>query len=55
MVLLFVGGAMNLIWIAGLGVLVLVEKLFPKVKIIIYLSGAGLIASGIFLLISTAI
>ena len=27
--LLFVGGLMNLLWIAGLALLVLIEKLFP--------------------------
>jgi predicted metal-binding membrane protein len=29
MLLLFVGGAMNLVWIAGLSILVLIEKLAP--------------------------
>jgi predicted metal-binding membrane protein len=30
MLLLFVGGVMNLIWIAGLSVFVLLEKLVPQ-------------------------
>lgn len=53
MTLLFVGGAMNLIWIVGLAVLVLVEKLFPTAKMIVYASGFLLVSSGAALLISS--
>jgi predicted metal-binding membrane protein len=50
MLLLFVGGVMNLLWIAGLMVLVLLEKLAPAARWIS--RGAGLIAvcAGLWLL-----
>jgi len=47
MLLLFVGGVMNLTWIAGLAVFVLVEKLAPAGHWIGRVAGAGLIAWGI--------
>ncbi|NNC99295.1 MAG: DUF2182 domain-containing protein [Gammaproteobacteria bacterium] len=54
MVLLFVGGAMNLLWIAGLGGLVLVEKTLPSGLLIARLSAILLLSSGT-LLIYTAL
>jgi predicted metal-binding membrane protein len=51
MALLFVGGLMNIIWIAGLALLVLVEKLTPVGPRLSQLAGVGLIGWGAFLLI----
>jgi predicted metal-binding membrane protein len=50
MALLFVGGVMNLFWIAGLSVIVLLEKLLPQGRGMGYLLGAVLAASGLMLL-----
>jgi predicted metal-binding membrane protein len=48
--LLFVGGLMNLFWIAGLALLVLIEKLFPLGPRVSQLTGVGLIGWGLFVL-----
>ena len=50
MSLLFVGGVMNLIWIAGLSIFVLVEKLLPQGRRIGYLMGVALAGCGLLLL-----
>jgi predicted metal-binding membrane protein len=50
--LLFVGGIMNLFWIAALSVLVLVEKTLASGKLISRLAGLGFIAAGCLLLLS---
>jgi predicted metal-binding membrane protein len=50
MALLFVGGVMNVLWIAGLAVLALMEKVVPTGRLIPRLAGAGLVAAGLFLL-----
>jgi predicted metal-binding membrane protein len=50
MVLLFVGGVMNVLWIAGLAILILLEKVVPTGRLIPRLAGAGLGAAGLFLL-----
>ena len=55
MALLFVGGAMNLIWIAGLGVLVLIEKTFPLPQLMVRLSAAALLTWGLLMLISSTL
>jgi predicted metal-binding membrane protein len=47
MALLFVGGAMNLVWIAGLTLLVLVEKLVARGPWFARIFGYGLIGAGI--------
>jgi predicted metal-binding membrane protein len=52
MALLFVGGIMNVLWIAGLTILVLVEKIVPAGRLIPRISGALIGAAGIWLLIS---
>ncbi len=52
MALLFVGGVMNIIWIAGLTVFVLLEKAVPAGRIISRAAGVGLIAWGAGLLIA---
>jgi predicted metal-binding membrane protein len=46
MALLFVGGVMNLAWIAGLSILVLLEKLTPAGRLIGRLTGVALVAAG---------
>ena len=50
MLLLFVGGVMNLVWIAGLSILVLIEKLLPygmslrvPIGVLLMIAGAALI------------
>ncbi len=45
MLLLFVGGAMNLVWIAGLAILVLAEKLLPAGQMVVRLSALALFAA----------
>jgi predicted metal-binding membrane protein len=50
MALLFVGGVMNLLWIAVLAMLVLVEKALPFGWIVARLAGAVFVAAGIWLL-----
>ncbi|MFY0611557.1 MAG: DUF2182 domain-containing protein [Hyphomicrobiaceae bacterium] len=52
MALLFVGGAMNLVWIAGLAMYVLIEKLAPFGERIAQAIGAGMIVVGGLLLIA---
>lgn len=47
MALLFVGGAMNLVWIAGLTILVIVEKLIARGRWFERMIGGLLIAAGI--------
>jgi predicted metal-binding membrane protein len=51
MALLFVGGLMNMFWIAGLALLVLVEKLFPFGRSVSQIAGAALIGWGLFVLV----
>ncbi|TIY11296.1 MAG: DUF2182 domain-containing protein [Mesorhizobium sp.] len=46
MALLFVGGIMNLVWVAGLAILVLAEKLFPAGQWVGRAAGIALIAWG---------
>ena len=49
MALLFVGGVMNLLWIAALMVFVLLEKLLPGARLIPPLGGVAALASGLYL------
>ncbi len=51
MLLLFVGGVMNLLWVALVAVFVLLEKLLPHGRVVARASGAVLIASGLYVLI----
>ncbi|HEX5151708.1 MAG TPA: DUF2182 domain-containing protein [Parafilimonas sp.] len=51
MILLFVTGIMNLLWVAIIAVFVLLERLLLQIKWIPYFAGAVLIFYGIFLLI----
>lgn len=50
MALLFVGGVMNLLWIAGLTLLVLVEKIIPAGRWFGHALGVGLTGWGIWML-----
>jgi predicted metal-binding membrane protein len=54
MALLFFGGAMNLYWIAGLALFVLLEKTIPPGHRLASLSGLGLVAWGVALLAAVA-
>ena len=51
MALLFVGGVMNLFWIAALAILVLLEKVIPSGRIIARLAGLAFMAGGGWMLI----
>jgi predicted metal-binding membrane protein len=50
MLLLFVGGVMNLLWIAGLTILIFVEKIVPAGRLVPRISGGLLGAAGVWLL-----
>jgi len=50
MALLFVFGVMNLVWIAGLMVYVLLEKLLPDPRVISRIAGLAAIAAGLWML-----
>ena len=54
MALLFVGGVMNVLWIAILALLVLLEKLAPVGRWIARAAGIACLAAGAWLLASTA-
>jgi predicted metal-binding membrane protein len=47
MALLFVGGVMNLVWVATIAVFVLLEKTAPFGRMLGRLTGVGLVAAGI--------
>jgi predicted metal-binding membrane protein len=53
MLLLFVGGIMNLLWIAGLTILIFVEKIVPAGRLVPRISGGLLGAAGVWLLFRT--
>jgi predicted metal-binding membrane protein len=50
MLLLFVGGIMNLVWIAGLAVLVLLEKLLPARVPVAQISAVPMLLGGVYLI-----
>lgn len=52
MALLFVGGIMNIYWIAGLALYVLAEKTVPNMRVMSRLTGGVLIVVGTYVLIS---
>jgi predicted metal-binding membrane protein len=51
MLLLFVAGVMNLVWVALIAAFVFVEKLLPAGKLTARFAGVALVVSGLFLLI----
>ena len=52
MTLLFVGGIMNLYWIVGIAVYVLIEKRVPRGRVFVRSAGLGLILFGVCLLVT---
>ncbi len=55
MALLFVGGIMNLVWIAGLAALVLIEKLAPRGRTVAVLLGVVCMAGSLYILATAAL
>ena len=51
MALLFVAGVMNVLWIAALGLLILLEKITARGRLISRLAGVALIVAGVWLLL----
>jgi predicted metal-binding membrane protein len=49
MALLFVGGVMNLLWIAAISAFVLIEKIVPAGRLISRIAGIGFVAAGAWL------
>ena len=52
MVLLFVAGVMNLLWVAVISLFVLAEKVLPRGELVGRLGGAGLLVAGVVVLTS---
>jgi predicted metal-binding membrane protein len=52
MLLLFVGGVMNLVWVAIIAGFVLLEKLMRRGRLVGRISGLGLIGGGVLLLLA---
>lgn len=50
MLLLFVGGVMNLLWIAAIAFFVLLEKVLPYGRVPSWVAGAAMVAGGVVLL-----
>jgi predicted metal-binding membrane protein len=55
MLLLFVGGVMNLLWIAAIAFFVLLEKVLPLGRVPTWVAGVAMIGAGLALLIRGAI
>ncbi len=53
MALLFVGGVMNLLWVAAIAAFVLVEKLAPHGRLVSRASGALLVLAGAILIVQS--
>jgi predicted metal-binding membrane protein len=51
MLLLFVAGIMNVVWLAALAAFVLLERLLPHTRLPSYASGAALIAGAVWMLV----
>ena len=50
MALLFVGGVMNVLWIAAISVFILLEKLVPSPRLLSRVAGTGLLVVGAWML-----
>ena len=48
---LFVGGVMNVLWIATISAFVLIEKMMPVSRLICRIAGAGFVAAGTWLVV----
>jgi predicted metal-binding membrane protein len=53
MLLLFVAGVMNLLWVALIAAFVLVEKLMPAGALVTRASSAALVLAGLYMLVSS--
>jgi predicted metal-binding membrane protein len=51
MALLFVGGVMNVLWIAAIAIFVLLEKAVPAGRLVSRLAGTALVAAGVYMLV----
>ena len=51
MALLFVGGVMNVLWIAAIAIFVLLEKAVPASRLVSRLAGTALVAAGVYMLV----
>jgi predicted metal-binding membrane protein len=51
MALLFVGGVMNVLWIATISAFVLIEKIVPVGRLVSRIAGAGFVAAGTWLVV----
>jgi predicted metal-binding membrane protein len=49
--LLFFGGVMNLVWIAFIAIIVLLEKILPRGRLFSQASGVGMICFSVLLLL----
>jgi predicted metal-binding membrane protein len=54
MLLLFVGGVMNLLWVAALAALVLLQKVLPEVRRLSRATGLVMVAVGLYLIAQAA-
>jgi len=54
MALLFVGGVMNVLWIAAITIFVLLEKVVPVGRLISRIAGVGFVAGGGWVLLRSA-
>jgi predicted metal-binding membrane protein len=54
MAVLFAVGVMNLLWVAGLALLVLVEKMMPATVLVSRMAGAALLIAGAIKMVSNA-
>lgn len=55
MALLFAGGIMNLVWIAGLAIYILLEKLLPRGLLIARVTGVGLVLAGLWVALGAVV
>jgi predicted metal-binding membrane protein len=53
MALLFVGGVMNVLWIATISAFVLIEKIVPVGRLISRIAGVGFVAAGVWLVVGS--
>ena len=51
MALLFVGGIMNVLWIAALAILVLGERILPGGAVLARIAGMAAFAAGVWLML----
>jgi len=54
MVLLFVAGVMNLLWVAAIAAFVLVEKMFPRGRLVSWIGGGACVLAGLVWLLRAA-